>query len=81
MWTAHNYGKLEGIQEGIEQGIEQGIELGREEGIEEGREQGRAEGGHKKAIETAQNLTNMGLSDEQIAQATGLPLEQVKNLR
>ena len=65
VWTAHNDGKREG----------------REEGIELGRQEGRQEGERKKAIETAQNLTKTGLSDEQIAQATGLSIEQIKDLR
>jgi predicted transposase/invertase (TIGR01784 family) len=77
VWTAHNDGKFEGLQEGIEQGLE----LGRQEGREEGRAEGRAEGLYQKSIETAQNLIKMGLSDEQIAQATGLSIEQIKNLR
>lgn len=47
---------------------------GREEGLAEGRE----EGAHKKAIETATNLLKMGLSVEQVSQATGLSVEEVK---
>ena len=69
--------KDEGRSEGIEQGINEGIERGREEGREEGIEQGTIQAN----IKTAQNLIKMGLSDEQIAQATGLTAEQVKALR
>ena len=61
--------------------IKQWKDEGINEGIERGREEGREEGQYQKAIETAQNLIQMGLSDEQIAQATGLPIEQVKDLR
>ena len=61
VWTAHNDGKIEGI------------ELGREEGIERGTMEAN--------ITTAQNLIKMGLSDEQIAQATGLSIAKVHELR
>ena len=65
MWTAHNDGKREGLQEGIEQG----------------REEGREEGEHQKALETARNLLKMGLIIEQIAQATGLDVEEVTKIQ
>ena len=51
------------------------------EGRAEGREEGRQEGSHLKALETARNLIQMGLMDEQIAQATGLSIEQVQSLQ
>ena len=65
MWTAHNDGKREGLQEGIQQGIELGVEKGKEEGQLEAK------------FDTARNLLNMGLSIEQITQATGLDIEEV----
>ena len=55
----------EGLAEGIEQGIQQGIEQGAEQ----------------KAIETAKKLISMGLSLEQVAQGTELPLEKVIQLK
>ncbi|MBR3696901.1 MAG: Rpn family recombination-promoting nuclease/putative transposase [Clostridia bacterium] len=51
-----------GIKEGIKQGIEQGLE----EGIEKGK------------IEIAKNLLKMGISIEQISEATGLTIEEIK---
>jgi predicted transposase/invertase (TIGR01784 family) len=63
----------EGFAEGIEQGIEQGIQQGIEQGIEQGAEQ--------KAIETAKKLLKEGLSVEQIARCTALPLEKVIKLK
>ena len=48
---------------------------------QEMREEGRAEGIEEKALETAKNLLNMNLTSEQIASATGLPLEQVLALQ
>ena len=37
-------------------------------------------GAHQKALETAINLLSMGLSPEQVAQGTTLPLETVCEL-
>ena len=54
----------EGLAEGIEQGIEKGIE----------------QGAAKTKIETAKKLISIGLSVEQIARCTDLPLEKVQEL-
>ena len=43
-------------------------------------EEGRVEGKHKANTETEQRLLAMGLSAEQVAKATQLPLEIIKNL-
>ncbi|MGI5172609.1 Rpn family recombination-promoting nuclease/putative transposase [Treponema sp. OMZ 840] len=48
----------------------------REEGIQQGIEQGT----YQKAFETAKNLLAMNLPIENIAQATGLSIEEVKAL-
>ena len=53
---------------------------GMEKGLKQGREEGRAEGKHEVNTETAQRLLAMGLSAEQVAKATQLPLEIIKNL-
>ena len=68
--------KREGIAEGKEIGMKEGMEKGMEKGIEKG----RAEGKHEANTETAQRLLAMGLSAEQVAKATQLPLEIIKNL-
>ena len=47
---------------------------------QKGMEEGRAEGKHEANTETAQRLLAMGLSAEQVAKATQLPLEIIKNL-
>ena len=44
---------------------------------EEGFAEGEAYGAQKNAIENAKNALAMGLSAEQVAQITSLPLEQV----
>ena len=48
--------------------------------MEKGREEGRAEGKNEANTETAQRLLAMGLPAEQVAKATQLPLEIIKNL-
>ena len=65
LWTAHNDGKRQGLEQGIEQGLEQGL----------------AEGEHRKAIETARNFLQLGLSIQQVASGTGLSVEQVTALK
>ena len=52
------------------------IRTGREEGLKEGREEGRME--EKRSI--ARNLKSMGLSFQQISQASGLTLEEIEQL-
>jgi hypothetical protein len=59
---------------------EEGREEGREEGIAIGEERGKAVGELKKARETARNLLSMGLSAEQISEATGLSNEEITKL-
>ena len=51
-----------------------------QKGMEKGMEKGRAEGKHEANTETAQRLLAMGLSAEQVAKATQLPLDIIKNL-
>ena len=45
---------------------------------EESFDMGRSEGSHQKALETAKNLLQFGLSQEKIAQATGLTQAEVE---
>ena len=72
--------KREGIAEGKEIGMKEGMAKGKQEGLAEGMEKGRAEGKHEANTETAQRLLAMGLSAEQVAKATQLSLEIIKNL-
>ncbi len=60
--------------------IDDSYQKGKEKGIAEGMEKGRAEGKHEANTKTAQRLLAMGLSAEQVANATQLPLEIIKNL-
>ncbi len=72
--------KREGIAEGMEKGMKQGMEKGMKQGMEKGMKQGMEKGKHETNTETAQRLLAMGLSAEQVAKATQLPLEIIKNL-
>ena len=53
---------------------------GHAEGKAEGRAEGKAEGKAEEKIENAKRFLAMGLSVEQVADGTKLPLEQVKEL-
>ena len=48
--------------------------------IDDSYQKGKEEGKHEANTETAQRLLAMGLSAEQVAKATQLPLEIIKNL-
>ncbi len=48
--------------------------------FEAGKSEGLAEGEQKKALKVARNLLTMGLSVEQISEATGLSEEEVRML-
>ena len=52
----------------------------RQKGIEEGVEKGRAEGRAEERLATAKRLLDMGLSAEQAAQGSDLPLNEVMKL-
>jgi len=56
------------------------INEGYRQGIEQGLEQGFADGSYKTKLETARNLFRLGLSIENIAEATGLSEEEVKRI-
>ena len=60
----------------IDDSYQKGKEKGKEEGIAEGMEKGM----NQKALEIAKNMLVMGLSAEQVAKATQLSLEIIKNL-
>ena len=66
---------------GLAEGRKVGLAEGREVGLAEGRAAGLAEGRKEKAVETARTLLSMGtLTKGQIAQATGLSVEEVEAL-
>ncbi|EIB3569747.1 hypothetical protein K8U47_003129 [Salmonella enterica] len=70
-------GELMTIAERLEQ---KGREEGRKEGLQEGLLEGRQEGAAEKAQTIARQLRNMGMTPEQIEQATGLSGAELKKL-
>ena len=64
----------------IDSAKREGKEEGREEGRIEGREEGRIEGREEGIILVAQNLKRMGMTNEQIQQATGLTLNEIAQI-
>ena len=58
--------------------FDEGEARGKSLGLAEGEARGRSEGSRQKALETAKNLLQFGLSREKIAQATGLTTAEVE---
>ena len=56
---------------------QRGKKAGYCEGLSDGISQGISQGEHLKAIETAKKFLTMGISIEQVAQGTGLSIEEV----
>ena len=65
-----------GMQKGREEGRQEGIAQGRSEGIA----QGFADGSYQTKLETAKNLLAMNFPIENIVKATGLSIQEVKEL-
>ena len=68
------------IKNSIDTAKQEGLAEGIEIGMKKGMEKGKTEGKHEANTETAQRLLAMGLSAEQVAKATQLPLEIIRNL-
>jgi predicted transposase/invertase (TIGR01784 family) len=66
------------IPEWMERGRKQGLEMGLEKGKEQGREEGKEQGLEKGKEIIARNLLKMGMSVEEIAQATELPVKKIR---
>ena len=58
-----------------DEGYEEGHEKGHEEGLKEGLKEGMEKGREERALEIARQMKAIGLTDEQIFQATGLRLD------
>ena len=74
-------GRAEGRAEGFEQGRAKGRAEGRAEGMAQGMAQGRAEGEKSALYKVVERMRAMGLNDSQIAEATGMDLRQIEELR
>ena len=64
------------VTDAMRKGKMEGLEEGKKQGLEEGKKQGARE----NAISIARNLKRLGLPDNEIAQATGLPIEEVEKV-
>ncbi len=81
-------GEKQGLEKGKKigekQGLEKGKKIGEKQGLEKGKkigkEEGMKEGIKTGKIMTAKELLQMGLSIQQIAKATGLSEEEIKQL-
>ena len=74
-------GRAEGRAEGFEQGRAKGRAEGRAEGMAQGMAQCRAEGEKSALYKVVERMRAMGLNDSQIAEATGMDLRQIEELR
>ena len=72
MYLTYTSRMMECRQDGYEEGISIGLERGLEQGLERG--------AYQNKLETAKKLIAMGLSIEQVAQGTSLPLETILEL-
>ena len=72
--------RLSMISESERKGLERGLAEGEARGKSLGLAEGEARGSRQKALETAKNLLQFGLSVENIAKATGLNKEDVETL-
>lgn len=71
------YRRKKAEQEGLEQGLERGMQQGIQQGIQQGMQQGMTEG----IIKTAKKMLIRNMSLEDIADITGLTIQEIKNLK
>ena len=64
------------LQEGEQKGLTRGLQRGLTRGLQKGWKKGKQEGKQEIAL----NLLRLGMSAEQVAQVTGLTVEQVRQL-
>ena len=83
--NAKQEGLAEGLAEGRAQGMEEGLAQGRAEGMVQGRAegmaQGRAEGKAEEKKSIALSLLAQGIPLEVVSQATGLGIDEIKQLQ
>ena len=78
--SARRHGYAEGMAKGMTEGMAKGMAKGKAEGKAEGIAEGRAEGAKEEKLRMAKTLKDMGLPTSQIAQATGLSVEEIEGL-
>jgi len=67
-------------QELVQQGLQQGVQQGLQQGVFKGKREGLQEGIIKGKIETALKLKQKGMSIVEIAEVTGLGIEEIQKL-
>ena len=72
--------RAEWLAEGKAEGLAEGEARGRAEGKAEGHAEGIAEGEAKAQLAIAINLKSLSLPEDQIAAATGLSIEEIRQL-
>jgi predicted transposase/invertase (TIGR01784 family) len=77
MESAHQEGLAEGLKKGLEEGRKEGLEEGLHKGLEEGRKEGLEEGKKKGRLETARKMLAKGYTPGEIAEVTGLAVEDI----
>lgn len=75
-----DYATHKSMEEGREIGLELGRKEGREEGREIGLELGRKEGKNEEKMAIAKNMLDMGMALELISKATGMSVEELRDL-
>ena len=63
------------------QKFDEGVKVGEERGIRIGHEKGREEGEKQAKLAVAKNLLKAGVSVDLIAESTGLPQAEIKQLQ
>ena len=74
-------GMEKGMEKGLERGMERGMEKGMKKGLIKGMKKGYAKGSHRAKLENASNFLKMGLSIDQVAQGTGLTVEEIQKIK
>ena len=70
----------EQISDARAEGLAEGEARGEAKGRAEGEARGRAEGEAKAQLEIARNLKSLSMPEDQIAAATGLSIEEIRQL-
>ena len=74
------YNMAVAVDEARNEGIAIGEKRGEERGRSKGISLGITQGAYQKAVETAKKFLAMGLSMEQVADGTGLSIEEIEKL-
>ena len=69
-----------GYERGMEEGLKKGTEQGMKQGLEQGMKQGKLEGEKTANLRNAKRMKQKGLDVDDIAEITGLSLEDIEKL-